>query len=235
MRNNVLELIEKNIGVELNEKAISRFETYTEMLIDWNKKINLTAIVNPNEIEIKHFYDSLLAYTCLNPQKPLNLIDIGTGAGFPGIPMKIVNPHLKLTLLDSLNKRLLFLKELLQKLELDAEILHLRAEEGARQKNLRENFDIAISRAVAPLNVLSEYCLGYVKENGFFIAMKGPSAFEEIENANKAIELMGGKIEEVKELNLPNDSKRIIIKIKKIKRTPEGYPRHGSKITKKTL
>ncbi len=235
MKNNVLELINKKLGINLNEKAISRFETYMEMLIEWNKKINLTAIVNPDEIEIKHFYDSLLAYVYLNPQESLKLIDIGTGAGFPGIPIKIANPSLELTLLDSLNKRLLFLKELLQNLELDAEILHLRAEEGARQENLRENFDIAISRAVAPLNILSEYCLGYVRVNGCFIAMKGPSAFAEIETANNAIELMGGYIEEVKELELPDESKRIIIKIKKIKKTPEVYPRHGAKISKKPL
>ncbi len=228
----------KNIaemGIELTESQLEQFDKYYEMLIDWNKRINLTRITEPEEVAVKHFVDSLSLLDYYEIPEGAKVIDVGTGAGFPGIPIKIACPDIKLTLLDSLNKRLVFLKEVCENLGIGAEILHLRAEEGGRQPQLREKFDLVISRAVARLNVLSEYCLPYVKKGGIFAAMKGPDAYEEITEGEIAIEKLGGKIEEVVEFYLPDDSGRTIVIVGKDKNTPMQYPRQGTKIKDKSI
>ena len=231
----ILNKAEDYLNLSFSEKQIDQFQVYAEMLVDWNKKINLTSIVDFEEIVVKHFVDSLTLTKYVKIKEQDSVIDIGTGAGFPGIPIKIMNNSINLTLLDSLNKRLVFLKELLSCLGLDANIVHLRAEDGGRQKFFREKFDIVTSRAVAKLNVLSELCLPYVKVNGFFVSMKGDLEESEIERAKGAIDLLGGKIEKVERFVLPNRDKRSVVIIKKIKETPNIYPRIKTKISKKPL
>lgn len=222
-------------GVSLEEEALDRFQAYCDLLLEWNEKMNLTAIRKPEEVAVKHFVDSLSLLSVLELPRKANVIDIGTGAGFPGVPLKIARTDLSLTLLDSLNKRLVFLGELAGRLGLTAELLHMRAEEGGRQPQLREQFDAAVSRAVASLNLLAEYCLPYVKVGGVFASMKGPDVQEELEQAKQAISLLGGKIREVKTFALPDGSRRSVILIDKVVPTPEKYPRHGSKIAKRPL
>ncbi|MBQ7504540.1 MAG: 16S rRNA (guanine(527)-N(7))-methyltransferase RsmG [Ruminococcus sp.] len=222
------------IGVELTDFQCAQFERYYELLIDWNKKINLTRITEPDEVVIKHFVDSLtLLKYCEIPQNA-KVIDVGTGAGFPGIPLKIARPDIELTLLDSLNKRLTFLKEVCGNIEISAELVHLRAEEGSRKPEYRDFFDVVVSRAVARLNTLSEYCLPYVKVGGSFIAMKGPELSAELNEAKSAIKTLGGKVESVEEFELCG-SGRTIVTIIKEKQTPKAYPRHSSKIKAKPL
>ena len=225
----------KSIGITLDEKALDRFHTYYEMLIDYNTRMNLTAITEEQEVIVKHFCDSLFLLTKCDIADNAKVIDVGTGAGFPGIPLLIARPDLKLTLLDGLNKRLVFLKDVLDKTGLEAEIVHARAEEGANDKRYREKFDVATSRAVARLNVLSEYCLPYVKKGGQFLAMKGPAATQELEEAKKALGILGGSVENVFEYTLSDESTRTIIAVKKEKNTPAAYPRHNSKIKKQPL
>lgn len=223
------------IGVFLEERALERFNTYYEMLIDYNTRMNLTAITEEQEVIVKHFCDSLFLLTKCDVEREAKIIDVGTGAGFPGIPLLIARPDLKVTLLDGLNKRLGFLKDVLTRIELDADIVHARAEEGARDEKYREKFDIATSRAVARLNVLSEYCLPYVKKGGQFLAMKGPAATQEMEESTKALGVLGGKVKSVYEYTLSDESTRNIIVVKKEKNTPAAYPRHNSKIKKQPL
>ncbi len=223
------------MGIELTEIQLEQFNKYYELLIEWNKKINLTRITEPEEVAVKHFADSLSLLDCYEIPQGAKVIDVGTGAGFPGIPLKIACPDIKLTLLDSLNKRLIFLEEVCDSLGIEADIVHLRAEEGGRKPQLRENFDIAVSRAVARLNVLSEYCLPYVKKGGDFIAMKGPDPQEEISEGEIAIEKLGGKIDQVVEFYLPDDSGRTIVIVGKDKNTPKQYPRQGTKIKDKPI
>ncbi|MDQ5983090.1 MAG: Ribosomal RNA small subunit methyltransferase G [Eubacteriales bacterium SKADARSKE-1] len=225
----------KEYSIFLDEKALDRLEKYARLLILWNEKMNLTAITDIQEIIIKHFLDSLTILSCVDASKDAKVIDVGTGAGFPGMPLKIARPDIKLTLLDSLNKRLIFLRELLNELELDAELIHSRAEEAAQNKKYREKFDIAVSRAVAPLNVLSEYCIPFVKIGGAFVAQKGPGLDIELENAKTAINILGGKIEKVDSFSLPGENARSVLVIKKVGVTPDKYPRYGSKISKKAL
>lgn len=225
----------KNIDITLSSEQTAKFQTYMELLIVWNEKVNLTAITEPNEVAVKHFLDSLTVLTCMDIKQCASVIDIGTGAGFPGIPLKIMRPDIQLTLLDSLNKRLTFLKELTNKLEMGAVLVHARAEEGGRQKPLREKFDVATARAVAPLNLLCEYCLPFLKVGGAFVAMKGPNCTDEVESAKKAIALLGCELQQQKQLTLPDGSGRTLIVIKKNKTTPDIYPRHGSKISKNPL
>ncbi len=235
---NIKDYLIKNLaemGIELTESQLEQFDKYYEMLIDWNKRINLTRITEPEEVAVKHFADSLSLLDCYEIPEGAKVIDVGTGAGFPGIPLKIACPDIKLTLLDSLNKRLVFLKEVCENLGIEAEILHLRAEEGGRKLQLREKFDLVMSRAVARLNVLSEYCLPYVKKGGNFVAMKGPDAHEEIAEGEIAIEKLGGKIEEVVEFYLPDNSGRTIVIVGKDKNTPKQYPRQGTKIKEKPI
>lgn len=213
------------IEIELTPKQIRNFYDYMENLLEWNDKINLTAIVEPREIIIKHFIDCLTINKYIQTND--KIIDVGTGAGFPGIPIKIVNEQCSLTLLDSLNKRVLFLRDTIEKLQLNKiEAIHARAEEVGNSNTEREKYDIAVSRAVAPLNVLVEYLIPFVKPNGKVICMKGSDIEEELQNAKKAINLLGGKIKETHSFKLPNtDMQRNIIIIEKVKNTPLKYPR----------
>lgn len=221
--------------ISLDDNMLQRFEKYSELLVEWNQKMNLTAITEPEEIAIKHFLDSLLLLCAFDIKKGDSVIDVGTGAGFPGVPIKIARPDLNLTLLDSLNKRLVFLDNLMKNLNLDANLVHLRAEDGSRKEEFREKFSIATSRAVAALPALLEYCMPYVKVGGVFIAMKGPLIDEEIENSQNAIDTLGGKIEDIKKFVLPDNSTRNILIIKKIKKVSSKYPRRGVKISKNPL
>ncbi len=225
----------EKLNISLDETALERFETYYNMLIDYNTRMNLTAITEENEVIVKHFCDSLCLLSKIEVKEGASLIDVGTGAGFPGIPLLIARPDLKITLLDGLNKRLVFLQDVLKALELKAEIIHARAEEGAHEDNLREQFDIATSRAVARQSVLCEYCLPYVKVGGSFVAMKGPQAQEELKDAEKGTLLLGGKVEKVIEYSLSDESNRALIVTKKVSKTPNKYPRHNSKIKKNPL
>lgn len=223
------------VGIELDDVALERFETYYNMLIDCNTRMNLTAITEEHEVIVKHFCDSLCLLSKWDIPQNARLIDVGTGAGFPGIPLLIARPDLKLTLLDGLNKRLVFLENVLKEIGLDAEIVHARAEEGAADKKYREKFDVATSRAVARLNVLSEYCLPYVKKGGVFLAMKGPAAEQELAEAEKALSLLGGEAAKTEAYTLSDESARTIIAVNKVKHTPPAYPRHNSKIKKQPL
>ena len=224
----------KKVGLNLENEKIEKFQTYYEMLLDWNEKMNLTAITELEGVILKHFIDSLMVLRFL-PNEAKTLIDVGTGAGFPGLPLKIAKNELKVTLLDSLNKRLIFLEALKEKLNLDFELVHARAEELGRKENYREKFDVSTSRAVASLNVLSEYCLPFVKVGGLLIAMKSGNVDEELKSAKKSIALLGGKIEKVEKFNLPNDISRSIVVIKKVKNTDKIYPRASAKIKKSQL
>lgn len=209
-----------------SDKQIDQFQDFFQLLVEWNEKMNLTGITEPHEVLIKHFFDSITPafYLSFSNKK---MIDIGAGAGFPSIPLKICYPELNITLLDSLNKRITFLKEVSSALSLsDVEFIHGRAEEVARNKKYRENFDIAISRAVARLNVLSELSLPFVKESGKMVALKGAKAEEEVEEAKKAFGLLGGTLEKTSPFELPNDfGERTIIIVGKERKTPKTYPR----------
>ena len=214
-------------GLNLTEGQISDFNAYYELLVEWNQKINLTALTAPEDVAVKHIIDSL---SCFKPElfKPgTSLIDVGTGAGFPGLPLKIYYPDLKLTLLDSLNKRVKFLQLVVDKLGLKGvEVIHARSEEAARQKKYREKFDLASARAVARLPILAEYCLPFVRQGGMFIALKGRQYEEEMAEADKAVKVLGGKIAEAVPVKLPGlEDKRAVIYIAKIKKTPSVYPR----------
>ena len=219
-----LEIKAKQIEIELTKEQIEKYYNYMNLLLEWNEKINLTAIIEPREIILKHFVDSLTIAKYIKDDE--KLIDVGTGAGFPGIPLSIVKENTDIVLLDSLNKRINFLEEIKQNLKLkNITTIHGRAEEFGKNKNEREKYDIATSRAVASLNILLEYLLPLVKVGGRAICMKG-SNIEEIENAKNALEILGGKIEKIEEITLPNsDIKRNIIIVKKVKNTPSKYPR----------
>lgn len=221
------------MGIELSTEQTKQFLEYKDLLLEWNEKMNLTAITEGREVILKHFVDSLTLLPCVKVQGK-SVIDVGTGAGFPGIPVKIAAPDVKLTLLDSLNKRIKFLEEVCNKLGLkDVDCIHSRAEDGGRNKALREKFDICVSRAVANLSVLSEYDLPFVKVGGQLIALKGPTGYEEAEVAKKAIKQLGGEISDIKEIELPyTDIKHTIIFINKIKQTPTKFPRKAGTITK---
>lgn len=212
-------------GVRFCVKQLEQFFEYMELLIEWNEKMNLTAIIEPEEIILKHFIDSITILKDIEDNS--RVVDVGTGAGFPGIPLSIMNPTLKITLVDSLNKRLIFLQEVVNKLQLkNVEIIHARAEEFGQNKKYREGFDVATSRAVANLSTLSEYLIPLVKVCGKVVSMKAADAREEINDAKKAIEVLGGAIEKIDEFNLPQtDIGRTIITIRKQKQTPNKYPR----------
>lgn len=225
----------KNAEINIIDESFKKFEQYYNQLVEWNEKINLTAITKPDEVAVKHFEDSLSVLKYVDIKENAKIIDIGTGAGFPGIPLKIVRGDINLTLLDSLNKRLIFLQNVCNELNISAQTLHSRAEESSRKAEYREKYDFAFSRAVAQLNLLSELCLPYVKKGGCFVAMKGPDVREELKNAEKAIEVLGGNVKEIKEFNLSDNSGRTLVVIEKIKNTPEKYPRHGSKLKSNPL
>lgn len=211
--------------INLNDKQIEKFYKYMILIQEWNEKINLTAILDPKDMIIKHFIDSLTISN--NIKKGTKIIDVGTGAGFPGIPLKIYDDTIKITLLDSLNKRTIFLKEVIKQLDLDnVEIIHGRAEDFAHNQEYREKYDIAVSRAVAPLNVLLEYLVPYIKIGGNVIAMKGNNALEEISNSKNAMIKLKSSIVENKQIQLPeNSGERYIIMVRKNERTGNGYPR----------
>ena len=215
----------RDLGIHFLVEQTEQFFEYMNLLIEWNEKMNLTAITEPEEIILKHFIDSITILKDLEDGS--KIVDVGTGAGFPGIPLSIMNPTLKITLVDSLNKRLIFLQEVVNKLNLkNIEIVHARAEEFGQNKKYRESFDVATSRAVANLSTLSEYLIPFVKVGGKVISMKAAEAHEEINEAKKAIEILGGTIEKIEEFNLPqSDIGRTVILVKKEKQTPNKYPR----------
>ncbi len=222
-------------GIELSEKQQDNFYNYMKLLLDWNEKINLTAITEPKEIITKHFVDSLSITSYINEND--RILDIGTGAGFPGIPIKIVLEKNEITLLDSLNKRINFLNEVIEKLDLkNIQAVHGRAEEFNKIDENRENYDIIVSRAVAKLNVLLEYMLPFVKLNGRCICMKSADIDEELKEAENAIKILGGEIEKIDEITLKNtDIKRKIIVIKKVNKTPSKYPRKAGTPAKEPI
>lgn len=219
----------------LTDEMLQQFEDYMKLLLEWNEKINLTAITNEDDIILKHFVDSLTILRYIEKDK--SIVDIGTGAGFPGVPVKIAREDINVTLVDSLNKRILFLKDIIEKLNLKKiEPLHYRAEEFGQNKKYREGFDIATSRAVANLSILAEYLLPLVKVGGICICMKGSEIKQELENSRRAIQILGGKIDKVEEFVLPeSDIKRNLIFIKKIKETPNKYPRKPGMPAKEPL
>lgn len=235
--NNVLTEKVKELSIVLNDKQIQQFEQYYNILVEWNKVMNLTAITEYEEVVEKHFLDSLTIVDAINMEKIETLIDVGTGAGFPGIPLKIAFPHLKVTLLDSLNKRIKFLNEVIDLLELDdIKTIHGRAEDYAKQAEYREQYDICVSRAVANLATLSEYCLPYVKVDGLFVPYKSGEIDEELKSSEKAVSILGGKVEEVVKFQLPGtDIGRSFVKIHKIKETKKKYPRKAGMATKEPL
>lgn len=227
----------KELSIVLNDKQTQQFEQYYNILVEWNKVMNLTAITKYEEVIEKHFLDSLTIVDAINMEKIETLIDVGTGAGFPGIPLKIAFPHLKVTLLDSLNKRIKFLNEVIDLLELDdIKTIHGRAEDYAKQAEYREQYDICVSRAVANLATLSEYCLPYVKVDGLFVPYKSGEIDEELKSSEKAVSILGGKVEEVVKFQLPGtDIGRSFVKIHKIKETKKKYPRKAGMPTKEPL
>ncbi|RLL41741.1 16S rRNA (guanine(527)-N(7))-methyltransferase RsmG [Oceanobacillus piezotolerans] len=217
----------KEKGIELNEKQLNQFETYYKLLVEWNEKINLTAITDKEEVYLKHFYDSITAAFYYDFSNEWELCDVGAGAGFPSIPLKICFPQLKVTIVDSLQKRIGFLNHLAAELGLEnVAFYHDRAENFGKNTETREKFDIVTARAVARMSVLSELCLPITKKNGMFIAMKGAQASEELNNAKQAIELLGGELQDSFSFTLPKeDSERHIILISKKRKTPKKYPR----------
>lgn len=223
------------LGITYTDKQIADFEIYFNLLREWNEKMNLTAITDNYGVAVKHFTDSVSVLQKVNIKQGASIIDVGTGAGFPGIPIKIMRPDIKLTLLDSLNKRLIFLNEVCAKLDIDAVTIHSRAEEGARNAQYREAFDYSVSRAVASMNVLAEYCLPYVKCGGSFISMKGYDCDAELDLAKNALKTLGGKIVLVSKFSLPDDSGRTVIEVSKVHNTPKAYPRQSGKISKQPL
>ena len=224
------------LDIHISDKQAEQFAAYERLLLEWNEKINLTAITEHEQIVIKHFADSLtpVLYRDLSGK---SLIDVGTGAGFPGLPLKIAVPSLKLTLLDSLNKRVSFLETVTSALSLeDVQCIHSRAEDSGKDAALREKFDFAVSRAVAPLNVLAEYDMPFVKVGGEFIALKGPAAYDEIKQAENAVKELGGEISDVKEVILPDtELKHKIIFVSKVRQTPNKYPRKSGKALKSPI
>ena len=236
MIKNLLQNYIKDYKITLTENQYEQFQKYFELLAEWNEKMNLTAITDESGVALKHFADSLSLLNFVDIPQNSSLADVGTGAGFPGVVLKIARPNIKLTLIDSLNKRLVFLGEVCAQLGIEAELIHSRAEDGARDEKLRESFDFAVSRAVARMNVLSEYCLPYVKVGGAFCAMKGAQANEEFKESLNAINTLGGKLENKYFFELPeNGGERAIAVVRKVKNTPQKYPRQSGKIKAKAL
>lgn len=224
-------------GVTLTDKQIEQFEKYYELLVEWNKVMNLTGITEFDEVMQKHFVDSVAAAKYAEMEKVNRLIDVGTGAGFPGIPLKIVYPHIQVTLLDSLNKRIKFLEEVVDNLGLTGiETVHGRAEDAAKKAEYREQFDLSVSRAVANLASLTEYCLPFVKVGGKFVSYKSVSVDEEITQSKKAVYVLGGEIGKVEKFNLPeSDMERSLVIVEKKRSTPKKYPRKAGMPTKEPL
>lgn len=225
------------LSVEVNKEKIDQFNQFYDILVEWNKVMNLTAITDYKDVVEKHFLDSLSIERILNLDGIKTVMDVGTGAGFPGIPLKIIYPELKVTLLDSLNKRVKFLNEVIRQLELkNIDAIHGRAEDIGKNENYREKYDLCVSRAVANLATLSEYCMPFVKVGGVFVSYKSGDIDEEVLKSKKAVSLFGGKIEEVVKFQLPGtDINRAFVKIKKIKEMPRKYPRKSGIPSKEPL
>lgn len=224
-----------DFGLTLDAQQSNYFNTYSDFLLKYNIKVNLTAITDPDEIALKHFADSILPLGFVDIFKGASLIDVGTGAGFPGVPIKIMRPDIELTLLDSLNKRLLFLKELSELLGQQNIFVHARAEMAGADDKLRGHFDYATSRAVAQLAVLCEYCLPLLKVGGKMLALKGPDCGAEIAAARNAVQVLGGSVQDVREYALADQGQRTLIVIEKVKPTPKKYPRQRVKLNEKPL
>ncbi|MBQ8682870.1 MAG: 16S rRNA (guanine(527)-N(7))-methyltransferase RsmG [Selenomonadales bacterium] len=223
-------------GYPLTDECLDAFTVYYHTLVEWNEKMNLTAITEPREVALKHMIDSLTVYKKDYFPEGASVIDVGTGAGFPGLPLAIYQPHLSVVLLDSLKKRLTFLEETLKLCGRQAELVHARAEDAGRDSKHRDSYDAAVSRGVARLYRLVEWCLPFVKVGGVFLAMKGAKCQEEVDEAKKAIFLLGGKVEAVHEVSLPElDDKRAIVVIRKVSPTPKTYPRRPAVAEKKPL
>ncbi|MEW9672335.1 16S rRNA (guanine(527)-N(7))-methyltransferase RsmG [Ammoniphilus sp. 3BR4] len=228
-------LAERNIT--LSDQQMSQFHQYFTLLVEWNEKINLTAITDKNEVYEKHFFDSLSASFFFDFSKVQTIIDIGAGAGFPSLPIKIVHPHLQVTIVDSLNKRITFLQHLAKELELEGvTCVHGRAEELGVNPQYRDRFDVVTARAVARLNVLAEFCMPFARVGGSFVVLKGADASNELDEAKKAIKTLGGKTEKLENFRLPTEqSERSIILINKLTPTPKGYPRKAGTPVKKPI
>ncbi len=225
----------EKLGISLNDEQLKRFDLLSELLVEQNKTMNLTAITDPDGIAVKHFADSISVLSACEFTQGTRVMDIGTGAGFPGIPLLIMRPDIDLTMVDSTAKKLKYVQSTVDSLGLIATTLHTRAEEAGQSKEYREKFDIVCSRAVAALNVLCEYCLPFVKVSGIFVAMKGAKAQEEIADAKAAIKLLGGKIIDEKSFSLSDGGERTLVVIKKISQIPPKYPRPSAQIAKKPL
>ena len=225
----------EKLGISLTDEQIKLFEKLAELLVEQNKTMNLTAITDPDGIAVKHFADSISALSAYEFAENAKVLDVGTGAGFPSIPLLIARPDLEMTMIDSTAKKLKYVASTVETLGLTAEVLHTRAEEAGQSKQYREKFDIVCSRAVAALNVLCEYCLPFVKVGGVFLAMKAAKAQEEIADARNAIKTLGGKIVAEKSFSLSDGGERTIVVIKKISQVPPKYPRVSAQIAKKPL
>ena len=237
MNSNLLKEKACEIGIELNDHQIQQFNEFYEMMVEWNKVMNLTGITEYNEVVEKHFIDSLSITKVMDMRQIKRVIDVGTGAGFPGIPLKIAYPHLEVTLLDSLNKRIKFLNAVIEQTELKKiTTIHGRAEDYAKQKIYREKYDLCVSRAVANLATLSEYCLPYVSVNGKFISYKSGEIDKEVNESKKAIQILGGKLAKVEKFHLAGtDIARSFVIIKKIKVTGKKFPRKAGLPSKEPL
>ncbi|MEE0106491.1 MAG: 16S rRNA (guanine(527)-N(7))-methyltransferase RsmG [Lachnospiraceae bacterium] len=227
----------QQLHIALSEKQMEQFLQYYELLVEKNKVMNLTAITEFDEVVEKHFLDSVSLTKQMDLHQPLKVLDLGTGAGFPGIPLKIVFPELEITLMDSLNKRVLFLQDVISSLQLEnIEAVHGRAEEAARNKKYRESFDLCVSRAVANISTLSEYCLPFVKIGGSFISYKSSTIEDELEDGKKGIAILGGKVKDVYKFTLPDSElQRSFVIIEKEKKTPKAYPRKAGTPSKEPL
>ena len=225
------------LSIQLNEKQKEDFKKYYKILVEWNKVMNLTGITEYQDVNEKHFVDSLAIVKAVSLDQVKSVIDVGTGAGFPGIPLKIVYPHLNVLLLDSLKKRVSFLNEVISELELkEIKVIHGRAEDFAKEKTYRETFDLCVSRAVANLSTLSEYCIPYIRVGGIFIAYKSEYIEEEINQSMRAVQQLGGKIEDVIKFRLPEtEINRSFVKIIKINSTNKKYPRKAGMPAKEPL
>lgn len=231
-KNRLCSLAKEN-RIILDDTALDRFDKYAELLVEWNGKMNLTAITEPEEIEVKHFLDCLMLPKYFNLDYIQTVIDVGAGAGFPSMPLLIYKPDLCLTMMDAINKRLTFLDTAVHALGLEAQLIHERAEVAGQDENYREMFDLATARAVAPMNVLAEYCLPFVKVGGYFVALKGSN--DDTEEAKNAIATLGGEVVDNISYKLNGTEPRSIVVIKKISQTPTQFPRKSKKISTKPL
>lgn len=225
----------KDYKIKVDDEAFKRLDKYAELLVETNKQFNLTAITEPDDMTIKHFADCLTVFNAVDFNENSKIIDVGTGAGFPGLVMLMVRPDLDITFLDGTGKKLIFIEKVMDMSGVSGKILHRRAEDAGLDPQYREKFDFATARAVAKLTTLCEYCLPFVKTGGCFISMKSSDVNEEISDAESAIEILGGKLTENKMFDLVENTQRRIVLIKKISQTPSKYPRASSKISKNPL